>query len=118
MTQEEKGKAVLKQFERLKAIRNPLDKEYEDCYDYTYPTLGAGFRDERDGVTNAQGTKAKQARLFDSTSTDAVRLLSSSVLSSLTPPNTRWFDLAPPMTDTEELYAVNKARPCKECPAP
>jgi len=108
MTSQEKGKAVLKQFERLKAIRNPLDREYEDCYDYTYPTLGAGFREERDGVANAQGTKAKQARLFDSTSTDAVRLLSSSVLSSLTPPNTRWFDLAPPMTDLEELDQEGK----------
>lgn len=107
-TQEEKGKAVLKQFERLKAIRDPLDKEYEDCYDYTYPTLGAGFRDDGDGVTAAQSTKTKQARLFDSTSTDSVRLLSSSTLSSLTPPNTRWFDLAPPMADIEALDQEGK----------
>jgi hypothetical protein len=107
-TQEEKGKAVLKQFEKLKAIRQPLDQEYEACYDYTYPTLGAGFREERDGVSNAQSTKAKQAKLFDSTATDSVRLLSSSTLSSLTPPNTRWFNLAPPMLDPDELDQEGK----------
>lgn len=107
-TQEEKGKAVLKQFEKLKAIRQPLDHEYETCYDYTYPTLGAGFREERDGVSNAQSTKAKQARLFDTTATDAVRLLSSSTLSSLTPPNTRWFNLAPPMLDVDNLDQEGK----------
>jgi hypothetical protein len=101
---EEKGKAVLKQYEKLKAIRNPLDQEYQDCYDYTYPSLGAGFKDSgNDGISNAQTSRAKQARLFDSTATDAVRLLSSSVLSSLTPPNTRWFDLAPQLLDEEEL---------------
>ncbi|WP_332751832.1 portal protein [Hydrogenophaga sp.] len=107
-TQEEKGKAVLKQFEKLKAIRQPLDQEYEACYDYTYPTLGAGFREGRDGVSNAQSTKAKQAKLFDSTATDSVRLLSSSTLSSLTPPNTRWFNLAPPMLDPDELDQEGK----------
>lgn len=99
----EKGKAILQQFNRLKEIRTPLDQEYRDCYDYTYPTLGTGFLTLQDGITEAQSTRAKQARLFDSTATDAVRLLSSSVLSSLTPPNTRWFDLADPALDEEEL---------------
>lgn len=100
----EKGLAVLKQFERLKAIRDPLDKEYQDCYTYTYPTLGVGFlQGDADGFSDAQLSKAKQAQLFDSTGTDAVRLLSSSVLSSLTPPGVRWFDLAPPLLDTEDL---------------
>jgi hypothetical protein len=101
---EEKGKAVLKQFERLKAIRTPLDQEYQDCYDFTYPTLGVGFREIGvDGISSAQTTKSKQARLFDSTATDSVRLLSSSVLSSLTPPNTRWFNLGQTLVDEEEL---------------
>jgi len=102
---EERGKAVIKQFERLKAVRDPLDKQYQDCYDYTYPTLGVGFQstEAADGVSAAQTTKEKQSKLFDSTGTDAVRLLSSSVLSSLTPPTTRWFSLALSNFDEEEL---------------
>ncbi|MDO9100298.1 MAG: portal protein [Caldisericota bacterium] len=92
----EKGKAVVAQFEKLKAIRSPLDREYRECYEYTKPTLGAGFGEgtDDDGISNAQNTKAKQSRLLDSTATDSVRMLASSVLSSLTPPNTLWFDLA------------------------
>ncbi len=92
----EKGKAVVAQFEKLRAIRTPLDREYRECYEYTKPTLGAGFGEgtDDDGISNAQNTKAKQSRLLDSTATDSVRMLASSVLSSLTPPNTLWFDLA------------------------
>ncbi|MDO8385081.1 MAG: portal protein [Polaromonas sp.] len=100
----DKGSSVLKQFEKLKAIRAPLDQEYRDAYNYTSPKLGAGFgQDEIDGIAAAQSAKAKQAQLYDSTATDAVRLLSSSVLSSLTPPGVRWFDLEPPLLETSEL---------------
>lgn len=109
MNENTKGKAVLKQFEKLKSIRDPLDKEYEDCYSYTYPTLGVGFtQSDSDPISQAGTTKAKQARLFDSTATDSVRLLSSSVLSSLTPPNTRWFNLAPPLLSDEDLDQEGK----------
>ena len=97
------GKAVLQQFKTLRELRAPLDQEYRDCYDYVKPALGGGFNDLMDAFAEAQSTKAKQARLFDSTATEAVRMLSSSVLSSLTPPNTRWFDLAAPIFDDEDL---------------
>ncbi len=99
----DKGKAVLHQFKKLKEIRSPLDQEYRDCYDYTYPTLGAGFQDCIDGIAEAQSSRAKQAKLFDSTATNAVRLLASSVLSSITPPNTQWFELASTTFDNEDL---------------
>ena len=100
----EKGKAVLAQYEKLKSIRQPLDKDYRECYQYSYPTLGGGFNGEDiDGVSNALTAKSETAQLFDSTATDAIRLLSSSVLSSLTPPNTRWSDVVQPLLDEEDL---------------
>lgn len=106
----EKGKSVVKQYEKLKAIRQPLDQEYRDAYKFTYPSLGAGFNqgDDLDGITTAQRTKTEQAQLFDSTGTDAVRLLSSSVLSSMTPPASLWFELAPGFTEDEDLDQEGK----------
>lgn len=91
---QERGKQVIKQYERLKTVREPLDVEYKDCYRYTVPTLGVGF-DSQDGngIVEASRTRKEQATLFDSTGTDAVRLLACSIQSSLTPPNTPWFNL-------------------------
>ena len=67
----------------------PLDREYRECYEYTKPSLGVGFDEstDSDGISNAQNAKAKQSKLLDSTSSAALRMLASSILSSLTPPN-------------------------------
>ncbi len=114
----DKGKAVLAQFGRLQALRQPLDQEYRECYEYTYPSLGTGFGEgvDGEGILNAAGTKTKQGRLFDSTGADAVRLLASSVLSSLTPPNTRWFELTPVARVFDDIPQDGKAwlRHCAE----
>lgn len=101
----DKGRAVIKQLQNLRSLRSPLDQSYRDCYRLTYPGLqGAGFNEEHlDGFAAAATAQARSAELLDTTSTDAVRLLSSSVLSSLTPPNTRWFDLAPPVLSDDDL---------------
>jgi hypothetical protein len=108
--EQERGRSVLKQHDRLKAIRDPLDQEYRDCYRFTYPNLGAGFNQENngDGVSNAGTTRTQQAQLMDSTATDAVRLLSSSVQSSLTPPGSLWFNLEVPNADEDALDQDSK----------
>lgn len=99
----DKGRSVLKQFELLRSIRQPLDTSYRDCYSYINPSLGVGFDElHLDGVSAATSAGNKTAQRLDTTGTEAVRLLSSSTLSSLTPPNTRWFDLEPPI-GTDEL---------------
>lgn len=103
----DRGRAVLKQFQGLKAIRDPLDQDYRDCYRFTYPTLGTGFQNTESGILGAQTAKTETAQLLDSTATDSVRLLASSVLSSLTPPNTRWFDATPPI-GTYEGYELDQ----------
>lgn len=98
------GQAVVKIFKQLQSIREPLDTHYSQCYDYTYPSLGSGFYNASDdGFSNAQAAANKQAKLFDSTGTDATRLLASSVLSSLTPPYTRWFNLGRPNVTDESM---------------
>ncbi len=86
----EKGKEVIAQFEKLKSVRSPLDREYRERCEYTSPSLGVGFDEgvDGDGISNAQNAKAKQSRLLDGTSSAALRMLASSILSSLTPPNT------------------------------
>lgn len=106
----DKGKAVVKQFETLKSIRSPLDREYRECYEYTKPSLGVGFDEgtDSDGISNAQNTRAKQSKLLDSTSSAALRMLASSILSSLTPPNTPWFDLADSSRLEDDLSQEDK----------
>lgn len=107
---QDKGKQVLKMFDRLKSVRDPLDQEYRDCYKFTYPSLGAGFSTDHsgDGISNAQTTRTEQAQLMDSTATDGVRLLSSSVQSSLTPPNMQWFGLETDNIDEDDLDQESK----------
>jgi len=80
-----KGRAVLQQFEKLKSLRQPLDSSYRDCYRFNNPSLGVGFEGgEIDSISDAVSAQSKQAQLLDSTGTDSVQLLSSSTLSSLT----------------------------------
>lgn len=92
---ENKGQAILKAYERLVNERMPLDTIWADCFKHSYPMRGQGFLNKNiDGVVQAVAAKKDQAILFDSTATDSVRLLASSVLSALTPPNQQWFSLA------------------------
>lgn len=101
---EEKAKQVIQQYDKLKAIREPLDKIYADLFNVTYPLRGSGFlQDSEDGITNALAARDRQARLFDSTATDSVRLLASSVLSAITPPNLQWFNLGIIGKEEDEL---------------
>jgi len=60
------------------------------CFDATYPERGDGLQGD---VIDAQSAQNKKADLMDSTATDAVRLLSSSVMSGMTPANSVWFGL-------------------------
>lgn len=79
---------------RLRAERLPFETTWKDCFDYTYPLLGAGLQDSADASSAiAQANQKKVSKLYDSTAPDAARLLASALLSGLTPANTRWFTL-------------------------
>jgi hypothetical protein len=60
------------------------------CFEATYPERGDGLQGD---TLDAQSAQNKKAELMDSTATDAVRLLSSSVMSGMTPANSVWFGL-------------------------
>lgn len=81
---------ICKRLDALKALRSPHEQVWQDCFDYTYPLRGSGFNSN---TANAQQGQAKRAEILDSTATDSVRILASSIMSGLTPANSRWFQL-------------------------
>lgn len=84
------GARICKRMSELKGLRQPHENVWRDCYDYTFPLRADGF----DGnVVDAQQAQARKARIFDGTATDGARTLASSIMSGLTPANSRWFEL-------------------------
>lgn len=81
---------ICKRRDALFGLRGPHEQVWKDCFDFTHPLRGDGFNQEIYTATEGQN---KQARLLDSTGTDASRLLASSIMSGLTPANGLWFDL-------------------------
>lgn len=81
---------IVKRLAALKSLRRPHEQVWRDCFDHTYPLRGSGFTSD---VIDAQEGQNKRANLLDSTATDAVRILASSIMSGLTPANSRWFGL-------------------------
>lgn len=81
---------ICKTLSTLKSLRSPHEQVWRDCYDHTYPIRGNGFYCEQ---MSAQEALNRKARIFDGTTTDAARILSSSVQSGLTPANSIWFGM-------------------------
>jgi len=77
--------------EQLKALRQPHELVWRDCYDYSYPERGSGF--QSNPYLDAASVQQRKAQNLDSTAPDSLRLLASSILSGLCPPNARWFAL-------------------------
>lgn len=99
------GQQKLKTFQAMKTSRVHLDFQYwKPAFETTYPHRGLGFIT---GDFNAQydQTTAKnyQARIYDTTAIDSVRLLASSIISGLTPSNSQWFNLQVPNVNNEDL---------------
>ncbi|WP_433886942.1 portal protein [Pseudomonas vranovensis] len=81
---------ICKTLSTLKSLRSPHEQVWRDCFDHTYPVRGNGFYCE---MMSAQEALNRKARIFDGTTTDAARILSSSVQSGLTPANSLWFGM-------------------------
>lgn len=103
------GAAIIKRNDELRRIKQPLVRHWQDAYNYTYPVRGEGFG----GTTgsNAEAltgsARSKQAEIYDCTAIECSRLLASSLLSGITPANSRWFDLADD-DNTERKGAAGK----------
>lgn len=81
---------LVKRLEALKSRRSHLESDWRDCFDLTFPERGSGLSGD---VIDSTQARAKVARRLDSTGTDACRTLASSLMSGLTPANSRWFAL-------------------------
>lgn len=81
---------ICKTLSTLKSLRSPHEQVWRDCYDHTYPVRGNGFYCE---MMSAQEALNRKARIFDGTTTDAARTLSSSVQAGMTPANSLWFGM-------------------------
>ncbi|WP_081700277.1 portal protein [Azonexus hydrophilus] len=88
------GKQIQKTFERLVNDRLLLEQYWTEAFEYSYPVRGESFSNKNgDPSSVALTAKKKQSKIYDSTATDSVRLLASSLLSGLTPSHSQWFSL-------------------------
>lgn len=81
---------IAKTLSTLKSLRSPHESVWRDCYDHSYPIRGSGFCTEQITAMEAQ---MRKARMIDGTTTDAARILSSGIMSGLTPANSLWFGM-------------------------
>lgn len=81
---------ILRRYDRAVSLRSEHEEVWRKCYEYTFPLRSAGFgRSQLNAVTGQE----LKAAVMDSTATDSVRLLASSIMGGLTPANSRWFGL-------------------------
>lgn len=98
------GKDIVNSFQKQVEQRMTLEKYWKDAFRYTLPLRGQTFYSNTgDAFANATNAQSDQANLFDSTATDAVRLLASSIISGLTPSNNQWFTMEVQGVKTEEV---------------
>lgn len=79
---------IIARLGQMKAERSRHESVWRACFDVTYPERSEGFNGNQIDASSAQ---SKKAELLDSTGTDAARLLTSSVMSGMTPANAIWF---------------------------
>lgn len=81
---------IVKTLGVLKSLRSPHESVWRDCYDHTHPIRGSGFYSD---VMSADEALRRRARLIDSTTTDASRILASAIMGGMTPANSLWFGM-------------------------
>lgn len=97
---------VLQRFDAARNARKPHEVVWRECFDYSYSLRGSGLNGN---ALDAQQALAKKSNLVDSTSTDAVRILASGIMSALTPANSRWFQLDAGEEDDEGKRWLDKS---------
>jgi hypothetical protein len=103
----ELGNALIKRLESLRPKRRHIEPIWRRGYDYTYPIRAAGLSMSGDVLQGGEGraeayAEAKAPEIYDSTASDASRILGSALMSGLTPANSRWFELDLAGRDAED----------------
>jgi Bacteriophage head to tail connecting protein. len=86
----ENAARICKRLSDLKGKRQVHEQVWRDCFELTFPLRAHGFNGN---VVDAQQAQNQKARIQDSTGTQASQVLASSIMSGLTPANSRWFEL-------------------------
>lgn len=98
---------IVKRLDALKALRQPHEYLWRDCFDNSFPMRGSGLQGNS---LNAQSGMDVKSRLVDSTATDAGRILASSLQGGMTPASGRWFELdVHQAQDDAKLWLDNSA---------
>jgi hypothetical protein len=83
-------KQLKRRLSSMEGARQPHEPTWAECFDASYPERGAGLNNS---VTTSSETQSKKNRILDDTLADAVRILSSAVVSGTTPANSLWFGM-------------------------
>lgn len=81
---------ILRRLETMVGARQPLEAEWKEIFDFSYPERGSGLESTK---SIASETFSKKNRILDDTFADAMRILSSGIVSGTTPANSLWFGL-------------------------
>ncbi len=99
---------ILRRLSAMKAERGRHENVWRRCFDVTYPERASGLNGDQ---TDAQSAQNKKAQNMDSTASDSARLLTSSIMSGMTPANAVWFALdAGDETDEERRWLDDVAK--------
>lgn len=91
----------------MESQRNEHVEVWRTCYKYSYPLRMHGFFDEH--VTAKNGLD-KLAKLYDTTTTEAVRVFASQLIDGMVPSNALWFGLdVGRESDDEKRWLSNAA---------
>lgn len=96
---EHSAQTVCDRLSEMISDRVPHEDTWRECYDYSFPSRGAGFNGE---IIDAATATAKKAEILDGVSTDAGNTLAASLQGGLTPSNALWADLYVGENDTDE----------------
>lgn len=85
----------------LEGERQLHERNWMECYDYTFPERGAGLNGT---IWNPTDVQSKKVRILDDTAAESVRQLAANMVSSATPANSQWlgFDAGPDHPQEEE----------------
>ena len=85
------SRQILKRIDQMKTRRALVENAWRACFNYTYPLRGVGFNSLNTPIEfGLASANAKQAELYDTTATNSVRLLASTLLGGMTPANSQW----------------------------
>lgn len=100
---------IMRRLAGMEGARSNHETEWKEVFDASYPERGAGFSAS---IPVSSETFSKKNRILDDTLADAMRVLSSAIVSGTTPANSLWFgiDTGEQREDDEDIGMSEEAR--------